>query len=134
MKKFFEEIKFLCSRIFSNRVRIKGKCKGCGECCRTIVFYVGKNVVITTEQFELLKKWDKKYKNFEISGTASDGALYFKCKALKDDGKCGIYFFRSIACRMYPKYNSFFFTRGEGLKNGCGYYIKADKNFKEFIH
>ena len=133
MKRFFEYLKFFVSRIFSNKVRIKGKCKSCGECCRTIVFYVGKDSVKTEEQFELLKKWDKKYNNFEIAGSSKDGALYFKCKALKDNGKCGVYHFRSIACRLYPKYNSFFFTRGEGLKTTCGYYLEKDKDFNDFL-
>ena len=133
MKRLFEEIKFLKNRVFSNRVRIKGKCNCCGECCRTIVFYVGENVVRTEEQFELLKNWDKKYRNFDIAGIASDGALYFKCKALKDNGKCGVYFFRSIACRMYPKHSTFFFTRGEGLKDCCGYNEVKEKDFSDFL-
>ena len=105
----------------------------CGACCKTIVFYVGENPVKTKEQFELLKKWDKKYNNFEIFGIATDGALYFKCKALKENNKCRAYFFRSLACRMYPKYQASFFTRGEGLKKGCGYYFEPQKEFREFI-
>ena len=133
MKFFFDDLKFFLNKNFSNRVKIEGKCKSCGECCRTIVFYVGDVPVTTKEQFELLKKWDKKYNNFEIFGTAPDGVLYFKCKALKDNGKCRVYFFRSIACRLYPKYNSFFFTRGYELKDTCGYYQKTSKQFKDFV-
>ena len=132
LKNFLADLKFNLERIFSNPQKVKGKCKGCGECCRTIVFYVGENPVKTEEQFELLKNWDKKYNSFEINGVASDGALYFKCKALRDDNKCGMYFFRSIACRMYPKYQSSFFTRGEGIKQNCGYYIET-KKFEEFL-
>ena len=102
-------------------------------CCKTIVFYAGETPISTRKQFEVLKGWDKKYNNFEIFGTAPDGALYFKCKALKEDGKCGMYFFRSLACRMYPKYQASFFTRGNGIKENCGYYLEPDKKFEEFL-
>ena len=133
LKSFFEDIVFYLKNRFSNRIKIKGKCKACGECCRTIVFYVGKNPIKTEEQFELLKKWDKKYNRFEISGTAEDGALYFKCKALKENGKCSAYFFRSVACRMYPKYQAPLFSRGDGLKPSCGYFIEVEKKFQSFM-
>lgn len=132
LKNFLSDIKFYFERIFSNPQKIKGKCKSCGECCKTIVFYVGENPISNEEQFELLKKWDKKYNNFVINGKAADGALYFKCRALKDNNKCGMYFLRSLACRMYPKYQTSFFTRGEGLKPSCGYYIDV-KSFKDFL-
>ena len=132
LKNLLSDIKFYFERIFSNPQKVKGKCKNCGECCKTIVFYVGENPVSTEEQFELLKKWDKIYNNFTINGRASDGALYFKCRALREDNKCGVYLFRSIACRMYPKYQASFFTRGNGLKSCCGYYIES-KNFSEFL-
>ena len=130
---FFEDILFKIKSFFSNPKRLKGKCKACGECCRTIVFYVGENVVKTEEQFELLKNWDKKYNNFIPNGFAPDGAMYFKCRALKDDGKCRTYFLRSIPCRMYPKVNSFLFSRGDELKPNCGYYYENDKNFEDFL-
>ncbi len=133
VKNLINDIKFFFERIFSNPVKIKGKCKACGECCRTIVFYAGKYPVKTKEQFELLKKWDKKYNNFEPNGVSSDGLIYFKCKALKDDGKCRVYFFRSLACRMYPKYSASFFTRGEGFKSCCGYYSEPKKIFNDFL-
>ncbi len=133
LKKFLEDLYFYISSKFSNKLNIKGKCKMCGACCKTIVFYVGDNQVKTKEQFELLKKWDKKYNNFEIFGVAPDGALYFKCKALDSTNKCKVYHFRSLACRMYPKYHASFFTRGDEFKNGCGYYLEPKKKFKEFI-
>ena len=60
LKRFFEDIIFYVKSVFSNRQRVKGHCKACGLCCKTIVFYVGENLVKTEEQFELLKKWDKK--------------------------------------------------------------------------
>ena len=130
--KLLSDIKFYFERVLSNPQKIKGKCISCGECCKTIVFYVGKNPITTEEQFNHLKKWDKKYNSFVINGRAHDGALYFKCKALKDDNKCGMYFFRSVACRMYPKYQASFFRRGNGLKSCCGYYIDS-KKFSDFL-
>ena len=132
LKSFFADLKFNIERLFSNPLKVKGKCKLCGECCKTIVFYVGENPVKTNEQFNLLKKWDKKYNSFVINGTAPDGALYFKCRALGEDNKCKMYFFRSLACRMYPKHQSSFFKRGDGIKQNCGYYIE-NKKFEEFL-
>ena len=133
LNKVFNFIKFFIDKNFSNPVKIKGHCKACGECCRTIVFYVGDNVVKTEEQFECLKRWDKKYRNFDVAGKSDDGALYFKCKALSAEGKCKSYFFRSLSCRLYPKFQTPFFTRGRGLKSECGYYISHSKNFDDFL-
>lgn len=132
LKNFLSDIKFYFERIFSNPQKIKGKCKNCGECCKTIVFYIGNNPVKTQEQFEHLKKWDKRYNNFLINGKAPDGALYFKCKALKTDNKCSMYLFRSLSCRLYPKFQTPFLTRGHGLKSCCGYYIES-KKFEDFL-
>lgn len=133
IKIFFEDFIFSIKLKLSKNEKIKGKCKSCGECCKTIVFYVGENVVKTKEQFELLKKWDKKYNNFEISGVASDGALYFKCKALNEKNKCSVYPFRSLSCRMYPKIQTAFFQRGNGLKSCCGYYLEEQKPFTSYL-
>ena len=134
VKNLLKNIKFLIERNFSNPVKIKGKCKACGECCRSIVFYAGKYPVKTEEQFELLKKWDKRYNNFEPNGVSDDGLIYFKCKSLKNDGKCKVYFFRSLACRMYPKFSASFFTRGYDLKSCCGYYVEPQKKFSDFLN
>ena len=133
LKNFLEDFIFSLKSYFSNPSKIEGKCKACGECCRTIVFYAEDKVISTLEQFENLKKWDKKYNSFEPSGHAPDGAMYFKCKALKEDGKCKVYFFRSLACRLYPKYNTFFFSKGQSIKPNCGYFLKNSKSFQDFM-
>lgn len=133
IKNFYLNLKFLLEKTFSNKIKIKGKCKACGECCKTIVFYIGKSPIKTLEQFELLKQWDKKYNNFIPNNKSPDGAIYFKCKSLDENNKCKQYHFRSIGCRLYPKYNFSFLTRGKGLKANCGYYIKTPKKFKDFL-
>ena len=63
----------------------------CGTCCRNIVFYIGKKIISDEKEFDNLRKFDKKYNNFEINGRGEDGELLFKCKALAEDGKCSVY-------------------------------------------
>ena len=55
-----------------------------------------------------MQEFDKKYRNFEISGKGENGELLFRCKALKENGSCGVYRFRSVNCRLYPRINQKF--------------------------
>lgn len=85
------------------------------------------------EQFEDLKKFDKKYHHFEIYGRNEKCVLLFKCKSLGVDNRCKDYFFRSIYCRMYPMVNSKIRLGGCETFDTCGYKIKIDKDFKSFL-
>ena len=89
LKNFFLYLKFLYNKTFSAKYVVKGKCKACGKCCRSIVFYDGKTLIKTKEQFEQAKLKNKRMNLFEISGRdETDGALTFVCKSLGEDGKC----------------------------------------------
>ncbi len=73
-------------------------------------------------------------KMFEISGVdETDGALTFVCKALKPDGKCGAYFFRSLFCREYPFVIPDFIKNNGQTLEGCGYTFGVDKEFIEYL-
>lgn len=111
----------------------KGKCKMCGKCCRNITFKIKEEFVTTAEQFEDLKKWDKKYGNFYISGADEKGILLFTCKSLSEDNRCKAYYFRSPYCRSYPKIDSLKAYNGAETLEGCGYYFEPKKEFKEFL-
>ena len=65
----FDEIKFIFQKIMGAKYKISGKCKQCGKCCSEIIFVDGNRYVATKEYFELMKKFDKGYNNFEISIT-----------------------------------------------------------------
>ena len=130
----FDEIKFFIQKFFGAKYKIEGKCKQCGKCCCEILFKNGNVFVSNEKQFEVMKNFDKRYKNFEISGFDEDKkALLFKCKALSDTGKCTLYSMRSLACRLYPNPSKNFLLGGGKLSDECGYKISATKKFKEFL-
>lgn len=134
IKYIFQYIKFVYDKTFSSKYILKGKCRACGKCCRSIVFYDGKELIKTKEQFENAKLKNKRMEMFEISGTdETDGALTFKCKTLRDDGKCGAYWLRSMFCREYPFIIPEFIKNNGQTLEGCGYTFSVDKEFKEYL-
>lgn len=134
LKNFFLYLKFLYNKTFSSKYVVKGKCKACGKCCRSIVFYDGKTLIKTKEQFEQAKLKNKRMNLFEISGRdETDGALTFVCKSLGEDGKCKDYFFRSMFCQEYPFIIPDFIRNNGQTLEGCGYYYAINKEFKDFL-
>lgn len=131
---FFQYIKFLYNKLFSSKYVLKGKCKQCGKCCSTIVFYDEYELIKTEEQFEAAKNKNKRMNMFEISGTdKTDGALTFKCKYLNKNGKCIVYWIRSIFCREYPFIIPEFIKNNGQTLEGCGYYYGINKEFKDYL-
>lgn len=128
-----EYIKFYISKLFSSKYIVKGKCKMCGVCCRNIVFYILDETVKTEEEFERMKKFNKVYNNFSISGRKTDGTLLFKCDSLDDNNRCKDYFFRSIYCRRYPNLGNKFLSGKYETFDGCGYNIEVNKKFKSYL-
>ena len=127
-------LKFLYNKAFSSKYVLKGKCKACGKCCRSIVFYDGDELIRTEEQFEKAKLKNKRMNMFEISGRdETDGALTFACKSLKPDGKCGVYFLRSMFCREYPFIIPDFIKNNGTTLEGCGYSFGIDKDFESYL-
>ncbi len=130
----FKYLKFLLQRIQSSKYVRKGKCNRCGACCRNILLFASDNIpVVSEEQFEKIKNWDKHFANFYISGRSETGALLFTCKEITEDNKCRVYFFRGLGCRQYPKTNKKFLINGGKPLEGCGYYFEPDKSFESFI-
>jgi len=129
----FEYIKFIINIFQSSKYIRKGKCRQCGDCCRNIVFIINDKKIETEKQFVLLKKWNKQYGNFYISGKDIDGALLFTCKELGTDNKCKMYYFRSILCRMYPNPCGKFLAAGGKMQDNCGYWFEPNKKFETFL-
>ncbi len=129
----FQYIKYLFQRLTSSKYIRKGKCTGCGKCCRNILLYIEDEAIVTEEQFEKVKKWDKHFYNFYISGKSETGALLFTCREIDENNRCRVYHFRGLGCRMYPKTNSKFLINGGKPLDGCGYYFDIDKNFKSYL-
>lgn len=130
----FEELKFLVSRLFSAKYVLKGKCNACGKCCTELVFKIGNDAISTEEQFERVKKFDKRYNKFFPSGKfGENGEMLFTCKFLRENGKCGVHPFRSLVCRLYPKIDAGFFSNGGKLLEGCGYRVEINRKFSDFL-
>ena len=129
----FEKSKFYFQKMTSARFVVTGKCNKCGTCCRNITFFIGKRIVKDETEFLKMQEFDKKYRNFEINGKGENGELLFKCKALNDDGSCGVYKFRSVNCRLYPKINQKFVYDGGKPLDGCGYKFSVNKKFRDYL-
>ena len=130
----FGYLKFFFQKFSSSKFVRKGKCLGCGACCRNILLFSDDDIpVISEKQFEKIKERDRHFCNFYISGKSENGALLFTCKELDENNKCKVYFFRGLGCRQYPKTDKKFLINGGKPLDGCGYYFEPDKKFDSFI-
>ncbi len=133
MYDWLDWIKFYVNKFLSPKYKISGKCNQCGQCCRMINFIHKGQIIKTEQEFEELKKIDKKYYHFYISGRDNEGNLIFTCKSLTGDNKCRDYLWRSLYCRKYPDADKKFIMAGGELLDGCGYRIGTTKNFSEYL-
>jgi len=130
----YQYIKYFFQKFNSSKFIRKGKCVGCGNCCRNILLYIDDNQPIKyEEQFEKVKKWDKHFRNFYVSGKSENGSLLFTCNEIDENNRCKVYFFRGLGCRFYPKINTKFLINGGKPLEGCGYYFEVNKNFKDYL-
>ncbi len=132
-KNIYLYLKFYFNKFFTSKYEIEGKCNMCGACCKNIVFMIEDEYVKDEKQFQDLKKFDKKYNHFEISGKNESDILLFRCKSLDENNRCRDYFFRSIYCREYPKVTDKIKLGGCETFDTCGYKIKIDKSFKNYL-
>ena len=130
----YQYIKYFFQKFNSSKFIRKGQCVGCGNCCRNILLYIDDNQPIKyEEQFEKVKKWDKHFRNFYVSGKSENGSLLFTCNEIDENNRCKVYFFRGLGCRFYPKINTKFLINGGKPLEGCGYYFEVNKNFKDYL-
>lgn len=129
----FLQIKFFINKLFSSKYKLKGECRQCGECCRTIIFAVDDKYIREESEFEDLKKTDKRYRHFFPTKKDEDGILLFTCRSLTNDNKCKDYFLRSFYCRKYPNPDKKFIMAKGRLLEGCGYKIDVDREFKDYL-
>ena len=133
LKNIYLYLKFYYQKFFTSKYEIEGKCNKCGACCKNIVFMIEDNYVCEEKQFEDLKQFDKKYNHFVIAGKNDKGVLLFRCKSLDNNNRCKDYFWRSIYCRAYPKVTDKIRLGGCETFDTCGYKIKINKDFKNYL-
>ncbi len=138
LKKFFLQHIILLAMDIFHKIKLplftlRGNCKKCGHCCRTITFMIDDKYVTDESEFEKLKEIDPKYNHFYPSGIDENGVMFFTCKSLTEDNLCVDYVFRSLYCRLYPHIRMKALLLGAELPDECGYYVEKNKQFKDFL-
>ena len=141
IKNFFEDIFLkIKNRLFSSKYILKGKCKRCGACCRSILFSTENGYVKSEDVFKKLQKKYFRYRHYKITGKITgkqdfqEGALTFTCCFIAKNNRCMIYPFRPIFCRNYPEIKPDLIYHGVETLDECGFYFDIDKKFKEYLN
>ena len=79
-----------------------GSCHRCGECCEQIVSDPPK-FIKNTSLIRLYLLFHRVTHRFEATHRGPQGEIIFRCGHLLSDGRCGIYHFRPLLCRNYPR-------------------------------
>jgi hypothetical protein len=104
------------------RIRIRGRCEACGECCRRLVLWHRGRPVREEPEFEALVRKDPfTYSRFRPEARNSDGDLVFACSKLGADGRCTVYADRPVLCRRYPEPRMF--LHGARLPRECSFEV-----------
>ena len=92
----------LVRTVIKPEFELLGDCHRCGECCEQIVSdppAIIKNTVLI--RFYLL--FHQVTHRFTATHRGPNGEIIFRCGHLLTDGRCGIYHFRPLLCRNYPR-------------------------------
>ncbi|TIH20136.1 YkgJ family cysteine cluster protein [Marinifilum sp. JC120] len=113
-------------------VVIRGNCKMCGSCCRSICLNVGNKWLKTKKHLANAIDEDEALSRFEICGKTEEGYLKFSCTCLNENGTCDDYENRPRLCRTFPN-PSIFMQFGE-LPAGCGFRMSTEIDFEKVLH
>lgn len=129
----FERLKkFYYTKILKRKYYKKGKCKGCGRCCRQIYVKHAKGVIQKEEDFERLKHIHRFYSYLKVTGKDEIG-LIFECQNLdKETQRCKIHKKRPAICRRYPQEE--IFSMGGILAENCGYELIPIETFEDIFN
>jgi len=97
----------------------KGSCIKCGKCCRLVGISYPRFLNRFPRIVRLLIRWHSFRYGFIYEGL-DDNMLVYRCRFLKEDGRCKIYHFRPRLCREYPKVGVYGRPR---VPMGCGFYF-----------
>ena len=131
MLKYLKRISFLINRIFfPSNMKITGKCRQCGECCRNIIIINEGKIIKDLTVFEQIKDSDPFYQNLIFHKICESGFLRFTCLYLLNN-RCSAYQSRPVICKHYPSVRMFKY--GGALTENCGFAIEARKSFSYFL-
>ncbi len=105
--------------------KITGSCNQCGQCCKKIF---STNLYYKSE-FDLMKKFYKPLKRFNVIGKDKYKRLVLSCSLLGKDNKCTDYENRLNFCKAYP----FDRLNGGVLLKDCGFQKVPLKEFKNYL-
>lgn len=111
------------STVLRSEVRIVGRCRCCGNCCREIMIRCDGRWISSRRRFTRLCRDEPDYERFEITGRDEENRLMFSCTFLGRDNFCKDYDFRLPMCRAYP--SKILYYQGGDLGADCGFSYKA---------
>lgn len=110
---------------------IKGKCLGCGQCCKKIYVRHGKGVIKEEKEFKKLRKMHPFYHALSVVDKDETG-LVFECSNLDPNTNlCKIHKTRPGICRRYPQ--EAIVEMGGALAEECGYEMVPIIPFSEIL-
>jgi len=124
-------VHFLSLKIRGRRISLRGACRQCGCCCRSVCLADRGGWLRLETSFRKICQKIPEYRRFEISGKDSEGHLLFTCTWCDADGHCRDYAQRLDICRNYPE-NSLVFAGGL-LPENCGYYFVENADFAKIL-
>ncbi|MFA6571899.1 MAG: YkgJ family cysteine cluster protein [Bacteroidota bacterium] len=108
------------------RYKIEGSCVKCGKCCR----YMYSKDTYTEREFKIMQFIYPAYKRFYIVGKDEENNLIFGCKLIDENNLCTDYKNRLKMCKNYP--SKFINFRGE-LHDNCGFTVRPEKSFNDYL-
>jgi uncharacterized protein len=111
--------KYLSLKLRGKSILVKGSCRGCGTCCKSICLEGKDGWLRSTRAFEKVAKKFPEYSRFEVIGKDQQGFLLFRCTWCTPLGTCLDYDNRLPLCCNFPE-SSLVFAGGQ-LPINCGY-------------
>lgn len=131
-KKIFEKLKkWFLLKVLRKKYRRTGQCKGCGRCCQEIYVRHGRGMIKDEETFKKLQCLHPFYSYLKVR-EKTDTGLVFECTKLnKETGKCTIYWFRPMICKLYPLED--IFMMGGVISEDCGFRFEPIEKFEDVL-
>ena len=92
----------LVRAVIKPEFELLGDCHRCGECCEQIVSDPP-SFIKNTRLLRLYLLFHRVTHRFTATHRGPNGEVIFRCGHLLTDGRCGIYHFRPLLCRNYPR-------------------------------